>query len=197
VTFPLPKARYESVPEVCPTCGTPQVKVMQFKQRPRVLCLDPACPTRVEPEVVVGKCPTGDGGDLTVRRSPNTLKRYVRCTNYDVCGTSYPLPQSGDIEPTDEVCDCGTPKIIVHTRKGPWKICVNPECPLKPPAEKSAAAARGAAKGRTAKASATKASAKKSSAKKAVTKKPAAKKAGRATAARKPAARGKTAGETA
>lgn len=134
VTFPLPKARYESVPEPCPECGTPQVKIMMFKQRPRVICLDPTCPTRVEPEVIVGKCPTGDGGDLVVRRSPNTLKRYVRCTNYDECGTSYPLPQSGEIEPTDETCECGehgTPKIIVHTRKGPWKICINPECHLK------------------------------------------------------------------
>jgi DNA topoisomerase I len=134
VTFPLPKARYESVPEPCPTCGTPQVKIMQFKQRPRVICLDPACPTRYEPEVIVGKCPSGDGGDLVVRRSPSSLKRYVRCTNYDECGVSYPLPQNGDIEPTDETCECGehgTPKIIVHTRKGPWKICINPECPLK------------------------------------------------------------------
>jgi DNA topoisomerase I len=138
VTFPLPKARYESVPEPCPTCGTPQVKIMQFKQRPRVICLDPTCETRREPEVIIGKCPTGDGGDLVVRRSPNTLKRYVRCTNYDECGTSYPLPQSGEIEPTDEICECGehgTPKIIVHTRKGPWKICINPECPLKPGAK--------------------------------------------------------------
>ncbi len=134
VTYPLPKARYEAVPEPCPECGTPQVKIIQFKQRPRVICLDPACPTRVEPEVVVGKCPTGDGGDLVVRRSPNTLKRYVRCTNYDSCGTSYPLPQSGEIEPTGETCECGehgTPKIVVHTRKGPWKICINPECPIK------------------------------------------------------------------
>jgi DNA topoisomerase-1 len=188
VTFPLPKARYESVADVCPMCGTPQVKIMQFKQRPRVLCLDPACPTRVEPEVAVGKCPTGDGGDLTVRRSPNTLKRYVRCTNYENCGTSYPLPQSGEIEPTDEVCDCGTPKIIVHTRKGPWKICVNPECPLKPPAEKSAGAARGATKGRSAKAAAKKPAAKKAAAKGRTTRKPAAK---------KPSTRGKAAGEKA
>ncbi|HEY3317489.1 MAG TPA: DNA topoisomerase I [Coriobacteriia bacterium] len=141
VTFPLPKARYESVPEPCPACGTPQVKVMQFKQKPKVICLDPTCETRREPEVIVGKCPTGDGGDLVVRRSPNTLKRYVRCTNYENCGVSYPLPQSGEIEPTSETCECGehgTPKIIVHTRKGPWKICINPECHLKT-GDKSAA----------------------------------------------------------
>jgi DNA topoisomerase-1 len=125
------------------------VKIIQFKQRPRVICLDPTCETRKEPEVIVGKCPTGDGGDLVVRRSPNTLKRYVRCTNYDECGTSYPLPQSGEIEPTDETCECGehgTPKIIVHTKKGPWKICINPECPLKAPDKKGNGAAKPAAR---------------------------------------------------
>jgi DNA topoisomerase I len=132
VTFPLPKqAKFQAVPEPCPTCGTPQVKIMQFKQRPKVICLDPKCETRREPEVVVGECPSGDGGKLIVRRSASTLKRFVRCTNYENCGVSYPLPQSGEIEPTPELCDCGTPKVIVHTRKGPWKICVNPECPLK------------------------------------------------------------------
>jgi DNA topoisomerase-1 len=135
LTFPLPRqAKFLAVDQACPECGKPQVKIVQFKQRPKVICLDPACPTRREPEVIIGKCPSGDEGDLVVRRSPSTLKRYVRCTNYENCGVSYPLPQSGEIEPTDEKCECGengTPKIIVHTRRGPWKICINPECHLK------------------------------------------------------------------
>jgi DNA topoisomerase-1 len=69
----------------------------------------------------------------------------VRCTNYENCKTSYPLPQQGDLEPTEERCECGTPKVIVHTKKGPWKICIDPACPLKatkPSAPRKASGAR-------------------------------------------------------
>ena len=136
VTYPLPQGKIEPVEEPCPTCGTPQVRVIQFRQKPRVICLDPACATNREPEVVVGKCATcaADGrvGNLTVRRSPRTLKRFVRCTNYETCQVSYPLPQNGEIEATGEVCEaCGAPKIVVRTSRGPWKICIDPACPAK------------------------------------------------------------------
>ena len=43
VTYPLPQGKIEAVPEPCPACGTPQVKVIQFRSKPRVVCLDPAC----------------------------------------------------------------------------------------------------------------------------------------------------------
>jgi DNA topoisomerase-1 len=134
VTYPLPKnAKYQASDEPCPVCGTPQIKVIQFKKRPRLMCLSPDCSTKRGPEIVIAHnaCPTGDGGDLVVQYSA-VGSRYVRCTNYETCKTSYPLPQSGDIEPTDEKCECGTPKVIVHTSKGPWKICIDPACPLKP-----------------------------------------------------------------
>lgn len=146
VTYPLPqKARYESVEELCPTCGAPQVKIIQFRQKPRVLCLNIECETRREPEVVVGTCPTGDGGQLIVRRSPSTLKRFCRCTNYENCGTSYPLPTNGEIEATGETCEpCGAPVVVVHTRKGPWRICVNPECESKADSAKAAGNGNGA-----------------------------------------------------
>jgi DNA topoisomerase-1 len=121
--------------ELCEVCGSPQVRIVQFKKRPRAMCLNPECPTKQGPKIVVaaGGCPTGDGGDLVVHYSP-VGSRYVRCTNYETCKTSFPLPQQGDIEPTGETCECGTPKVIVHTRKGPWTICIDPSCPLKPPA---------------------------------------------------------------
>jgi DNA topoisomerase-1 len=150
VTYPLPKnAKYQAVDEACPTCGTPQVLILQFKKRPRRMCLNPDCPTKKGPEIVIASngCPTGDGGDLVVRYSP-VGSRYVRCTNYETCGVSYPLPQQGDIEPTDERCDCGTPKVIVHTRKGPWKICIDPACPLKPARPASGARRGSGGKGR-------------------------------------------------
>jgi DNA topoisomerase-1 len=136
VTYPLPQGKIEAVDEACPECGTPQVKVIQFRTKPRVMCLDPNCPTNHEPEVVIGTCAKcaeeGRSGELKVLRSARTLKRFVRCTNYDVCGVSYPLPQRGTIEPTGETCvACAAPEIVVQTGRGPWRICIDPNCPAK------------------------------------------------------------------
>lgn len=132
VTYPLPKnAKYQAVDELCEVCGTPQVRIIQFKKRPRIMCLNPDCPTKKGPEIMVapGGCPTC-GGDLRVAYS-QVGSRYVRCSNYEECKTAYPLPQQGEIEATEERCECGAPKVIIHTRKGPWEICVDPSCPLK------------------------------------------------------------------
>lgn len=155
VTFPLPQGKIEPVEEACAECGTPQVKVIQFRTKPRIVCLDPACKTNYEPEISVGACKAcaeaGRQGDLTVRRSARTLKRFVRCTNYDECQTSYPLPQRGELEATGEVCEaCGAPMIVVNTGRGPWRICIDPNCPAKAEAEaKKAAAAEAKAAGGT------------------------------------------------
>ena len=133
-TYPLPKkAKFDAVDEPCPICGTPQIKVMQFPKRPRVMCLSIDCPTKKGPEIVVGSC-RECGGALRVMYS-QVGSRYVRCENYDVKThpVSFPLPQTGEIEATGEICEaCGAPKIIVHTKKGPWTICVDPACPAKP-----------------------------------------------------------------
>ncbi len=143
VTYPLPQGKIEAVDEVCPVCGTPQVKVIQFRQKPITICIDPKCSTNYEPEISIGACKTcaeaGRVGDLTVRRGA-TRKRYVRCTNYEECGVSYPLPQRGDLTATGETCEaCDAPMVVVNTGRGPWRICVDPNCPAK--AEKAAAAA--------------------------------------------------------
>ncbi len=178
VTYPLPKnAKYQAVEEMCETCGSPQVRIIQFKKRPRVMCLSPDCPTKKGPEIVIapGGCPTGDGGDLIVQYS-GVGSRYVRCTNYENCKTSYPLPQQGDIEPTTERCECGTPKVIVHTKKGPWTICIDPACPLKPERPAFRGRGRGGATRAAAGAGKKAAPAKKPAAKKPAAKKPAAKK---------------------
>jgi DNA topoisomerase-1 len=159
VTYPLPQGKIEPIEEPCPECGTPQVKVIQFRQKPRVHCLSPACPTNYEPEVVVGACQVcaaeGRQGELKVQRSPRTLKRFVRCTNYELCNVSYPLPQNGEIEPTGETCEpCGAPKVVVHTRRGPWKICIDPACPTKDEPKKKATRSRSKAKSGSARRSA-------------------------------------------
>lgn len=151
-TYPLPKnAKFEAVEEACEVCGTPQVKVIQFKKRPRVMCLSTDCPTKKGPEIVVGAC-AQCGGDLTVMYSP-VGNRFIRCVNYDAKthAVSFPLPRSGAIEATGETCEaCGAPKVIVQTKKGPWKICVDPACPARPPrrAGGSASKRRAPAKGR-------------------------------------------------
>ena len=142
VTYPLPQGKIEPVAEPCPVCGTPQVKVIQFRSKPRVVCLDPACTTNHEPDVNVGVCAAcakaGKQGDLIARRSPRSLKRFVRCTNYDECQTSYPLPQRGDLVATGETCEtCGAPMVVVTTARGPWRVCIDPACPARPPRAKA------------------------------------------------------------
>jgi DNA topoisomerase-1 len=143
VTYPLPQGKIEPVAEACPTCGTPQVTVIQFRSKPIVRCLDPNCPTNHEPTIDVGACATceasGKEGRIIAQRSPKTLKRFARCTNYEECQTSYPLPQRGDIQPTGERCEaCGAPVIVVQTARGPWRICVDPNCPAKEATDKPA-----------------------------------------------------------
>ena len=193
VTYPVPQGKIQTVEELCPVCGCPQIKVQPFRSKPYVVCVDPACPTNKEPDVTVGVCPTcaaaGREGLLIAHRSERTLKRFIRCTNYDECSTSYPLPQRGELKATGEVCpDCGAPIVEVTTTRGPWRICVNMDCPGKARAEeeKAAKAAARAAKAEAEmqgegdepkKASSKKASTKKAPAKKAAAKKAPAKKA--------------------
>lgn len=177
VTYPLPQGRIEALEgeaAVCPDCGAPRIKVQPFRQKAYETCINPACPTNREPDVEVGVChacaEAGRTGKLIAHKSERTGKRFIRCTNYDDCGTSYPLPQRGKLEATGEECpDCGAPMVIVTTARGPWKLCPNMDCPGR---EKKAAAGRGRGRGTGTKAG----SAKKPAAKKAATKKPAVKK---------------------
>ena len=82
---------------------------------------------------------------LIAQRNPRTLKRFIRCENYEECGTSYPLPQRGELHATGETCpDCGAPMVEVTTARGPWKICVNMDCPSKE--KKAPARSRGGAR---------------------------------------------------
>ncbi len=159
VTFPLPKGKIEAQEELCPTCGMPQVKVSAFRAKPRVQCIDPNCETNHEPDVEVGICPAcTDRGifdaKLIAQRNPRTLKRFIRCENFDECGCSYPLPQYGALTATDEVCEaCGAPMVVITTTRGPWKLCPNFDCPAKEREKQEKAAkgkgGKGAGKGRS------------------------------------------------
>lgn len=153
VTYPVPSnvkvAPIEGEAGVCPKCGAPRIRCTPFRSKPYEACVNPACETNREPDLVVGECATckaaGTHGDLIAHKSERTGKRFIRCSNYDVCGTSYPLPQRGELHATGEVCEhCGAPIVEVVTQRGPWRICVNMDCPGK---EKKPARGRGAKRG--------------------------------------------------
>lgn len=147
VTYPLPKGKISQVEEVCATCGSPQIKVTAFRSKPRTVCIDPACATNFEADVNVGKCPVcaeaGRDGDLIAQRSPRTLKRFIRCTEYEQCGVSYPLPGEGEIRATGEWCpSCPAPMVDIITRRGPWHLCPNMDCPSRAEADAKKAAGK-------------------------------------------------------
>ena len=168
VTYPLPQGSYDAVEEACPVCGGPQIKVTPFRAKAYNHCLDPECASNKMEQLDVGACPTcaaaGREGRLLAQKNPRTLKRFIRCTNYDECGVSYPLPQRGTLTATGEVCDaCGAPEVIVSTNRGPWRICVNMSCPKREQDKKKSASKKGTSKKRT---SAKKGTGKKTAAKK-------------------------------
>ena len=179
VTYPVPSgvkvSPIEGEGAVCPECGAPRIKCQPFRQKAYEVCVNPKCPTNFEPDLVVGECrvcaETGRHGELVAHKSERSGKRFIRCTNYDECGVSYPLPARGKLEATGEVCEhCGAPVVVVQTARGPWRICVNMDCPGKEKKPARGRGARGAAKGGSAKGgtrkSAAKPGAKKTAAKK-------------------------------
>ena len=140
VTYPVPSgvrvSPLEGEAAVCPECGAPRIKCQPFRQKAYEICVNPKCPTNYEPDLKVGECSVcaeaGRHGDLIAHKSEKSGKRVIRCTNYDECGVSYPLPGRGKLEATGETCEhCGAPIVIVHTARGPWRICVNMDCPGK------------------------------------------------------------------
>ena len=179
VTYPVPSgvkvSPIEGEGAVCPECGAPRIKCQPFRQKAYEVCVNPKCPTNFEPDLVVGECrvcaEAGRHGELVAHKSERSGKRFIRCTNYDECGVSYPLPARGKLEATGEVCEhCGAPVVVVQTARGPWRICVNMDCPGKEKKPARGRGARVAAKGGSAKGgtrkSAAKPGAKKTAAKK-------------------------------
>lgn len=76
----------------------------------------------------LGKCPKCEVGDVVIRRSKKTRKRFAGCNNYPNCKNIYPLPQQGTIEKTDQKSEDGSPMVIlIRKGKRPWKFSLNPE----------------------------------------------------------------------
>ena len=144
VSYPLPQGKIEPLEGACEKCGAPRVRIIQFRRKPVERCLNPECPTNYEAPIDLGACPVcakaDKAGRVIGQRNPRSLKRFARCTNYEDCETSYPLPQNGAIKATGEYCGaCGSPEIVVTTRRGPWRICINMDCPAKLEAEEKKA----------------------------------------------------------
>ncbi|MCX6820440.1 MAG: DNA topoisomerase I [Candidatus Aenigmarchaeota archaeon] len=79
-------------------------------------------------ERAFGKCPNC-GSDLRVIVSKATGKRFVGCSNYPKCSTSFPLPQKGALRKAGATCKCGLPMILIFGRgRRPYRACINPSC---------------------------------------------------------------------
>jgi len=97
---------------------------------------------------IMGDCPAaGCGGKLVVRRG-RTGKRFLGCTNYPKCTTTFPLPQKGSISVLPDKCpDCGHMVIQVSAGRFRYKMCILPGCKSKAHWGKRKASKDAAAKG--------------------------------------------------
>jgi DNA topoisomerase I len=85
--------------------------------------------TALDRQHFIGACPKC-GGALRMLRSQRG-GRWVQCVNNPrTCQVSFPLPSSGFIEPSPEVCGpCKTPKVRITFRgQRPATYCINPAC---------------------------------------------------------------------
>jgi DNA topoisomerase-1 len=90
----------------------------------------------IKEDEIVGKCPNPDcDGNLLIRFSPKTRKKFISCSNYPKCDRSFSMPQNGLILTTETPCkECNFPVIrVIKKGKRPWDLCINPQCPSKSP----------------------------------------------------------------
>ncbi|MGA8663664.1 MAG: DNA topoisomerase I [Thermoplasmata archaeon] len=143
VTFSLPAAGFiETAPEfLCATCKTPRVKIVFRGQRPELYCINPECAEHHK-AFRIGTCPNS-GDPLEIRYS-FAGKRFVGCSGYPTCRTTYPLPQRGKLEKDQPPCPvCKAPVVTaIEAGRPPWTLCINPECPTRIKPEKKAAPAK-------------------------------------------------------
>ncbi|MCW6167829.1 MAG: DNA topoisomerase [Thermoplasmatales archaeon] len=137
VSFPLPAAGFvEPAPEfLCAKCGMPRVKIVFRGQRPELFCMNPECEEHHR-AFRAGTCPTC-GKPLEIRYS-FLGKRFVGCSGYPECRTTYPLPQRGKLERSPEPCPvCHAPVVTaIEAGRPPWTLCINPNCPTRAAPEK-------------------------------------------------------------
>lgn len=76
------------------------------------------------------KCPKCGKGEMVVRISKKSHKRFMACNAYPDCSNTWPLPQKGLLKITSANCkDCGTPMIVIINKgRRPWRLCIRPDC---------------------------------------------------------------------
>jgi len=88
--------------------------------------------------IILGRCPVCKKGNLIIKSSAKTKKRFAGCSNYSIdrCSATAPIPLKGLIRGTDKNCDrCKWPIVMATGNSGgkkyQWSLCLNKECPLK------------------------------------------------------------------
>ncbi len=75
----------------------------------------------------IGICPNCKSN--LIQRKGKTGKRFVGCSSYPNCTTTFPLPQHGSITPLNTNCpDCSAPMIFVKSKNFSYKMCLNMTC---------------------------------------------------------------------
>ena len=85
----------------------------------------------------IGGCPVCQG-TLVIKRGK--FGRFIACDKYPECKTTFKLPGTGLIKPTEDECkECKYPLInIIRKGKKPQSVCINPDCPSKKISDKAA-----------------------------------------------------------
>lgn len=85
---------------------------------------------------VVGKCPNCKDGQLNIRKSK--FGRFIGCSNYPKCKTTFGLPKTGILKPTDKICpECNHPIVSLKMPRQKLSfVCINPKCPTWRPGYK-------------------------------------------------------------
>ena len=135
VTYPLPQGKVEGAARDVPHLRHAAGEGDGVSQQAAHPLHRPVLPDQPRADVWWWRVPAckaaGKAAKLVAQKNPATLKRFIRCENYEECNTGYPLPQNGRLEATDEVCEhCGAPLVVVTTAR-PMKLCPNFDCPGK------------------------------------------------------------------
>ncbi len=88
----------------------------------------------VKEDLKVGKCTLEScPGELVIRTSKKSKKRFLGCSQYPKCKNTFSLPQKGLILTTRDNCKhCSYPIVkVISKGKRPWNLCINPQCPGK------------------------------------------------------------------
>jgi DNA topoisomerase-1 len=87
---------------------------------------------------ILGSCPVCRNGNLIIKKSIKTKKRFVGCSLFSInkCNATAPLPQNGTIKSISKLCEACKWPIVSGTKYNQKKrhqlrFCINTQCPSK------------------------------------------------------------------